>query len=88
MFCIIKLFVVELGLFDEIVSNEIIFELMLEYFVLVNRFIVCIFEGEYEKVVFLFFGRVEGNFYLNNVKEIVKLCWLSEVVLDILFVWL
>ncbi len=46
----------ELGLLDETVSNEIIFELMLEHPVLVNRPIVCIPEGEHEKAVSLPLG--------------------------------
>tara|TARA_Y100001938_G_scaffold72356_1_gene100461 strand:- start:37 stop:531 length:495 start_codon:yes stop_codon:yes gene_type:complete len=77
----------ELGLLDETVSNEIIFELMLEHPVLVNRPIVCIPEGEHEKAVSLPLGRDEGNSYSNNAKETVKLCRPSEAVLDILPVW-
>ena len=59
----------ELGLLDETVSNEIIFELMLEHPVLVNRPIVCIPEGEHEKAVSLPLGRVEGNSYSNKQKK-------------------
>ena len=77
----------ELGLLDETVSNEIIFELMLEHPVLVNRPIVCIPKIENEKAVSLPLGRVEGNSYSNNAKETVKLCRPSEAVLDILPVW-
>ena len=58
--CTTKSPAAELGLLDETVSNEIIFELMLEHPVLVNRPIVCIPEGEHEKAVSLPLGRVEG----------------------------
>ncbi|MFZ8200787.1 arsenate reductase family protein [Alteromonas portus] len=77
----------ELGLLDETVSNETIFELMLKHPILVNRPIVCIPKGEYEKSASSTELVDEGKTVSNSLKETVKLCRPSEAVLDILPVW-
>lgn len=77
----------ELGLLDESVSNEAIFELMLKHPILVNRPIVCIPKHEYEKTASLSSDPNEDNAVADNAKETVKLCRPSEAVLDILPVW-
>ena len=77
----------ELGLLDESVSNEAIFELMLEHPILVNRPIVCIPRTEYEKTASLSTELGDDSGDTENAQEIVKLCRPSEAVLDILPVW-
>ncbi|OJF67648.1 arsenic resistance protein ArsH [Alteromonas sp. V450] len=77
----------ELGLLDEAVSNETIFEMMLKHPILVNRPIVCIPQDEYEHSASLTEQLKKGKTVSNNLKETVKLCRPSEVVLDILPIW-
>ena len=77
----------ELGLLDESVNNEAIFELMLKHPILVNRPIVCIPNHEYEKTASLSSELKGDKAVVDNGKETVKLCRPSEAVLDILPVW-
>lgn len=77
----------ELGLLDETVNNETIFELMLKHPILVNRPIVCIPRGEYEKSASSIGLVGDANTVSSRLKETVKLCRPSEAVLDILPVW-
>ena len=77
----------ELGLLDETVNNETIFELMLKHPILVNRPIVCIPKCEYEKLASSIELVDDANTVFSRLKETVKLCRPSEAVLDILPVW-
>jgi arsenate reductase len=77
----------EFGLLDETVNNETIFELMLKHPILVNRPIVCIPKGEYEKSASSIELVDDAKAVSSRLKETVKLCRPSEAVLDILPVW-
>lgn len=61
--------------------------MMLKHPILVNRPIVCIPQDEYENSASLTEQLKKGKTVSNNLKETVKLCRPSEVVLDILPIW-